>query len=115
MWVEKGHCPVHLSNASARILEPDLAAGKIHTLVWCATGWGWEQAVEPPTLQLHALQTELTKLQALEGARIQVLRDAVRLSWRGLSREVEESGRKPRLLTKCEVQHAEGRRAKVAE
>ena len=37
------------------------------------------------------LQTELTKLRALEGARIRALRDAVGLSWRGLSREVEES------------------------
>ena len=54
-WLEKGRYPVCLSDAREELLKPQLLAGCVNVLVWCATGLGWEVEANPCPLQLPGI------------------------------------------------------------
>ena len=54
-WLEKGRYPICLSDAREELLKPQLLAGCVNVLVWCATGLGWEVEATPCPLQLPGI------------------------------------------------------------
>ena len=55
--------PICLNDGNASVVRADLAEGKVHTLVWCATGDGWEAKSDVEPIGLDALlQAKLPKL-----------------------------------------------------
>ena len=54
-WRGRGCCPVSLNDGGFSRIKTDLMHGRVHSLVWCAPGFGWEAPSDIPPVALDAL------------------------------------------------------------